>query len=149
VKPSIKAWWNWLAVWVALLGGCYWTGGRFAIGAPTPPCNATCLCVDANGWNEYKGGVLTRTRWFYIAPPLGAKGLTTAAATNVVYIAGRCGPPNSKPGTNQMFVADITWADACTQPVPPPDGAVVAQPPQPLVYPLTNPGAVAGSYCGN
>ncbi len=148
MQSWIKSRCQWLAVWVALLGGCYWAGGRVAIGAPPPPCTVTCICVLGIGYNSYNNlGVYVNTTYYYVAPPLGAQNFLQAAVTNVQYNGG-CGGNSVGTGTNQMYVVSTTtqFPDSCT-PGTPPATTDVAQMPIVWAFPLKNPPSQAATFC--
>jgi hypothetical protein len=148
MKSSIKARCQWLAVWAALLGGCYWAGARVAIGAPPPACTVTCKCVLGIGYNSYDAlGVFVDTTYYYVAPPLGAQNFLQAAVTNVQY-NGKCDGNSIGVGLNQMYVTSTTtqFPDSCT-PITPPATTDVALQPTLWTFPPKNPPANAATFC--
>ncbi len=146
MNSSIKDRWQWIAVWLTLLCGCYWVGDRRAAGAPTP-CDTSCTCVQVQGVNTYLSGVRTGTNWYYVVPPLGPQG-PGIGAFSLFYVSSGCFPGKPKDGQNQMYV-DTTddWADACIVPADF-SGNTVAKPPTPIVYPGPKPPPIAQGYCG-
>jgi hypothetical protein len=148
MSSSIKARWQLLLVWFALLGVCYWAGGRLALGAPIPPCSIACICAQVPGYNNYNGGTKQGTTWYYIAPPLGPQGLTASAVPNLLAVPSICSPGQVQIGKNQMYINDQgNWADACSVP-PGFTGMNWATPPPTITWPGTNPPPSQILYCG-
>jgi hypothetical protein len=152
MKAWIKSRWPWVAVWIALLGGCYWTGGRVALGAPPPNCNVACICVMGIGYETFTPPfVFSSTTYYYTTPPLGDTGFFTAAITDVSY-NGTCSGTGLGLGTNQMYVetTSVQFPLECNPTFPPPSNTVVAmQYSGAFLFPPTPPPPSYVTYCTN
>jgi hypothetical protein len=155
-ESDMKAWievrWQWVALWVALLCGFYWIGGRIAIGAPAPPnCNQNCICVDGIAYVYFSNGQAVSTTYNYIVPPLGKPQFVQAAlaSNGGVQYNGTCSGTAIGTYRNQMYVVTTAYIFplACT-PVPLVANAVVAlQPNIAWIFPPPPPPPVNQTYC--